>query len=306
MKRYTLENEYLSVIIVPEMGGKSISVYEKGKQFELLAQPRPGYQEAYQKGTSFADCAAFGFDDAFPNIDGGSVLVDGKMIAYPDHGEIWSSPMEVISWDQERNTLELYYKSPLLQYGYEKKILLRDRTIVYAYRITNQGTAAFPFIWAFHCLVRYEEDMRILFPKDTNTFTNVLQSSVLGKAGTQYQVEQTKEGLTARNTNYRFDRVPEAKSRSMEKYYVSDAVKEGLCGYDYPSHEVRCRIRYDAAKLPWLGFFVTAGGFKGDYNCALEPSDGYYDSIETALHNKRCPVAEPGEHKEFEIEIEIA
>lgn len=297
MKTYQLENEKLSVTIVPETGGKSISIYGKEKQFELLAQ-----QRRESTGASFAECAAYGFDDAFPSIDAGSVTVGGRIIDYPDHGEIWSAAMQVKSWEEGKE-VQLYYESPQLHYVYEKKITLRESSAVYTYRITNHGESTFPCIWAFHCLVRYEEDMRIVYPQNTTTFINVLDSPVLGNVQAKYQVKQTREGLFASGTDYRFDRVPEIHSFSMEKYYVGDAINCGRIGYDYPSQDVECRILYDPQKLPYLGFFVTAGGFLGDYNCALEPCDGYYDSIETALKHQRCPMLEPGMSREFDIEI---
>lgn len=300
MESYVLENEKLSVEIVPVQGGKTISIYGKMKKFELLAQKSP--HRAYGSSGAFAD-AAFGFDDAFPCIDAGEVSVGGRKICYPDHGEIWSKPMQVQR--QGNGFLSLSYESPVLQYHYEKDIALRDASVVYAYRIKNCGAHAFPCIWAFHCLVRYEEDMQIRFPKGTDAFVNVLSSAALGQKETVYEVEQVEGGLLSAQTGYRFDRVPVRKSRSVEKYYVKDSVKEGICGYDFPSQDVTCTISYDHEKLPYLGFYVTAGGLWGDYNCALEPCDGYYDSVESAAKNGRCGVLAPGESKEFEIEIKL-
>ena len=71
----------------------------------------------------------------------------------------------------------------------------------------------------------------------------------------------------------------------MVKYYVDQKVKTGFCGYRYPSQGLRCTFRYDPEKLPYLGLWITAGGFRGDYNCALEPANGYYDSIPKAAES---------------------
>lgn len=295
-----LENKQLSVTVEPDMGGKSLSIYDKERHFELLEQKKPG-----RTGKTFAESAAYGYDDAFPCIDPGKVSVGDRMVEYPDHGEVWSSPMKRKQWDREQQVLKMEFESAILDYQYEKKVALQGRSVLYSYRIKNRGEHTFPCIWAFHCLVRYEKDMRILFPAGTDLFENVLDSASLGRKGTKYRTIHTDKGMKAEGSDYLFDRVPDPKSCSMEKYYVAEKVSEGLCGYDYPSQGVRVRIHFDPKKLPYLGFFVTAGGFQGDYNCALEPSSGYYDSIETAVKNGRCPVLGPQESLSFEIRVEI-
>lgn len=305
MKSYVLENEQLSVCIVPEHGGKSVSIYDKERQFELLAQKEERMLQKPEASQSFVESAAYGFDDAFPSIEEGKVDINGSIHYYPDHGEIWSANMEVQQWSQDKQELILSYKGKVIPYTYQKKISLHKYSVCYSYTITNVGNNYFPCLWTCHCLVRYEEDMKILFPHKSHMFVNVLDSKELGKKGTEYITHNINKELDCKDTAYRFDRVPPADTGSMEKYYIKETIKQGRCGYEYPSQGVRCLISYDAMKLPYLGFFVTAGGLKGDYNCALEPCDGYYDSIETALKNKKCVILQPGEQRNFTLEIKL-
>ena len=65
-------------------------------------------------------------------------------------------------------------------------------------------------------------------------------------------------------------------------------------------------LEYDAEKLPYLGVWITAGGFQGDYNCALEPTNGFYDSISKAAGNGKLPVLGAGESMEFDLHISFA
>jgi hypothetical protein len=62
---------------------------------------------------------------------------------------------------------------------------------------------------------------------------------------------------------------------------------------------------YDANKLPYLGFWRTLGGFRGDCNCALEPSNGFYDSIAKAQKNKACPILESGKAFSFQLHMQL-
>lgn len=64
-------------------------------------------------------------------------------------------------------------------------------------------------------------------------------------------------------------------------------------------------LHYDVKKLPYLGVWVTAGGFEGDYNCALEPSDGFYDSVRKAGENGRLPVLASGAAADFGFAVSL-
>lgn len=74
---------------------------------------------------------------------------------------------------------------------------------------------------------------------------------------------------------------------------------------EYPAEGMAVVLTYDPAQLPYLGFWVTAGGFKGEYNCALEPSTGWYDSVDCARRQGCCPVLEPGQEQSFSMTIRV-
>lgn len=251
---------------MPEHGGKISSVFMKQKGFELLFQ---NPKEAYRQAELYAPFEAFeacGFDDAFPTVDACDVTVGGKAVRYPDHGEIWSAKMEC---KMEGAGVTLSYDSKILPCHYEKRVSLNENSVVCRYRIINTGEDAFPYLWVCHCLVNLRPNMKLILP----------------------------ETHAARETVFSGER--------MEKWYYSSPVDEGICGYDYPEQGVRALISYDPGKLPYLGFWMTEGGFRGDRNCALEPATGYYDSIPIALKNRACSVLNPKEAVEFELTISL-
>ncbi len=294
-----LENEQLRCVCLPEFGGKIASIYEKQKGFELLFQnPKPAYRHA-AIGDHFGDYEACGFDDAFPNIDAGVVQTPHGEIQYFDHGEIWSARFHS---QIDGENLTLSYESPYLGYHYEKTLSLLEDTITIQYRITNRSDRSFPCIWACHCLVNYSEDMQIVFPNGTQRIQTVMDTPLLGDANSIYRFP--KDTIDGRD--YDFTSVPPMDGKTMLKYYCADTVLEGVCGYRYPSQGIEARIRYDSSKLPYLGFWLTAGGYRGDCNCALEPTNGFFDSIEIAQKNKKCPELNPGEENVFSISISLA
>ena len=287
-----LENDALKIEFEPHLGGKIVSFLHKRKDFQLAAQGKIHLREPSTPEESFAPYA-FGMDDAFPNIDRERIDWSGRKLEYPDHGEIWSARFEA---RDEPGGVSLEWVSGRFGYRYQKGLHLDGNTLQIRYHITNESKTDIPCFWTWHGLVRYEEDMLVLWPSGTRSFLNVQTTDILGHAGAQYDIE---------NNIYDFARVPKAKPESTAKYYVDHPVHEGRCGLYYPSKDVTFTMEYDRKVLPYLGFWVTAGGFQGDYNCALEPSNGFYDSISTARKNGKLPRLSSGEHMAFELKLAL-
>jgi len=294
-----LENELLSVIVLPSIGGKVASIYKKDKNFELLFQNKEDHYTKPSLYKAFEEYDAAGFDDAFPTIDSCIVSYNNKEILYPDHGEIWSGEFQ---YKMEGELLYLEYHSQILDYEYTKTLSLEGENLVCRYSILNTGNDSFPFIWAFHCLVKCEEDMELFFPRGTEKVITVQNSNMLGAVGTihTYPITRNLQGEA-----YSLNRVLPASFQNTEKYYVSGMVQEGSCGIYYPNQDVRYTLYFDKKKLPYLGFWVTEGGFRGDYNCDLEPTNGYYDDIHIAAKNQSLCFLEPAQPFVFEIRIEL-
>jgi galactose mutarotase-like enzyme len=294
-----LENDCVKVIVLPPIGGKIASIYRKDKEFELLFQNKDNKYRVPKLYESFGEYDASGFDDAFPTIDECEVLYDGNKVLYPDHGEIWSANF---SYEIDNETLVLRYTSLILKYNYKKTIYLEDDKIKVKYEIENYGDKEFPCIWAMHCLVRCENDMELLFPKDTKQVLNVHKSNLLGNVG---QVHPYPIAVDQKGESVNLNKVYSKDANKCEKYYVNGRVNEGYCGAFYPSKKVNYKVYFDKEKLPYLGFWVTEGGFRGDYNCALEPTNGYYDQIEIAKKEQGLFVLKPKGILDFTIKIEL-
>lgn len=297
---YFLENDTLRVVVLPELGGKIASIYYKKQAFELLFQnPKDGFASA-TLGDCFAEHEACGFDDTFPSIDKEVVMVAGKEVTYPDHGEVWTSKCAVT---QNEDSVTLFFHSEILPYSYKKTLSLSaENTLQMAYEIVNTGDITFPCLWTVHSLVNYREDMRLVYPPNSGKaeLTSPNDLFVDRGIGCDFPIAKYVDGTTRD-----FTKVPPAMPPSAQKYYIQGAVQEGWCAYEYPSEKVRATLTYDEKVFPYLGFWITAGAFRGDYNCALEPATGYYDNIARAQKNNACPVLAPGETLEFTLEFSL-
>ncbi len=293
-----LENSQVRVVCLPEFGGKLVSYYDKYKNKEFLFQnPHTGFQHA-TVGSDFSKFEACGLDDAFPSVDAGIVHVADSLVHYPDHGELWSASF---AEKHSKEDIHLCYTSALLPYRYEKTYSLTGAGLRIDYAITNTGEVSFPCIWTLHCLLAYEPDMELLFPAGSSAAIAVLPGSLLGERGAvlPFPLLQSPEmGLID------LRKVDAPCTNGMEKYYLHHPVSEGRCGVQYHQSQTILWFTYDEKKLPYLGFWKTLGGYRGDYNCALEPTNGFYDSIEQAQKNTACPLLLTGSTFKFSLHIQ--
>lgn len=286
-----MENDTVQVVVLPKLGGKLASLKHKRKNFEFAAQTKGKQYKIPEIDAEFSQYDASGLDDAFPSIVGTRVQGENGDRVYPDHGEIWSSPLEYKICGE---CVILFFKSSRFSYTYKKILKLEGNHLNIQYEIQNEQEEPLPCLWAFHGLMCYAEDMELLYPEKTDSFENVLSSPELGETGRHISIE---------NEEYNFSKVPAKTSGTMVKYYVDKKVASGFCGYRYPSYGMECVLEYDAEKLPYLGIWITAGGYRGDYNCAMEPANGYYDDIRIAEKNQSLYWLKKGVPLEFQLKI---
>jgi len=295
-----LENTSLRVVCLPEFGGKLVSLYDMERQKEFLFQnPNDSFRHA-DIGSDFSDFEACGFDDGFPSLVAGSVLVGDELVPYPDHGEIWSASF--VSHIIGHEAISLTYTSKILPYHYQKTYSLDQECLRIEYAITNNGKISFPCFWTLHCLLQYEEGMHLLYPATTREVVNAMPGTRLGNQGDVFPFPLVQRPLTG---VIDFREVDSPDPPCMEKYYINHTMTEGRCGVLYRKSHTVLQFEYDEKKLPYVGFWKTLGGYRGDFNCALEPSNGFFDSIDRAQKNGACPELAPGEEFKFSIRMKV-
>ena len=292
-KAISVENDTLRIVVLPSLGGKTVSLYHKDSGFEFAAQNERGHYPIPTPATLFKHGDASGIDEAFPTVDKSSIIYNDRSYTYTDHGEIWRS---AFNHEPNDHSIVLRYSSSENPYSYTKTISLNDNQVTYHYLIQNTGSCEWPCMWTFHGLFRYEEDMILHYPANTEKFLNAAPGKLLGKVGNIYHID---------DTNYSFRGVPLRSPGAYAKYYCLDKVTEGKCGYTYPSQKMQCLMEYDAKILPYLGFWVTAGGYRGDCNCALEPSTSFYDAMDIAQSNDTLYLLKPQENLEFTLTLTL-
>ncbi|MEG6586087.1 hypothetical protein [Dendrosporobacter sp. 1207_IL3150] len=296
---YSIENSLISLLILPELGAKIASIFYKPQQFEVLFQPADGKYQLANYGANFAEYDTSGADEMFPTIDPCSYPTgDYTGITLPDHGELWSLPWEVTV---DKDGLAARVEGRTLPYVFFRTISLNKSTIRMSYKVRNIGSAAIYGLWAFHGLVACDEFTRIMLP-GVSEVINVHESTILGSVGTRHSfpVSMGINGIEAH-----LNRVGSRSLEKTKKFYAADKQAKGFAGITLNNNQLIYELLFPVDKVPYLGVWVNEGGFKGEYNCALEPATGYFDRLDTAYLLNSIDLLGPGAVKEWYLEIRL-
>ncbi|MCU0664008.1 MAG: hypothetical protein MUC50_16980 [Myxococcota bacterium] len=288
-----LENGTLRLCVLPDLGAKIASILHRPSQFEALFQPPTGQYGFPSYGASFAAHDASGADDMFPTID--ACRYPGQEhvgVECPDHGELWAVP-----WSVERmkdgEGLACRVSGRALPYVFERRITLpASGYLRLEYRIENTSEAPLLGFWAFHGLLACDERSRLELPRAKGApraqVRIVQPSGPLGLPGT---VLDFPAHILPDDTAVDVGAIAPQSAATTKKFYVDGPVETGEAAMTLDQGRLRCALSWDAAIVPYLGVWITEGGFRGDYNAALEPATGFYDDLALAARNGLKPIA---------------
>lgn len=290
-----LENDYISLVLLPQLGAKIASLIYKPQNFEVLAQPALNKYIPAEYGDSFAKYDTSGIDDMYPTIDECMYPYEGYNEKMPDHGELWSIPWMVEIYDDE---IVCRVQGVRFKYEFERRIKLDKNIIRLNYKVKNVGNSPLYGLWAFHGLVACDEESRILI--DEESIMNVHKSGFYGDVGNIHLFPET---FDVEGKKVRVDRIGPKTLEKTEKFYVNGEVKKGEASLTLNRNKLLYKLLFPKDKIPYLGVWINEGGFKGEYNCALEPSNAFYDSVEIAKKYGKIKPLEIEEEQNWYIDI---
>lgn len=267
---YSLKNEYVNITIIPQLGGKII-------EYKTIE----GYQPIFNKDeyiipitSNFADYDTSGIDDCIPTID--SCYLKRFDVVLPDHGEVWYSSMNVDAVGNDYIELSMLLKTLPLKFKKRISIFNYDLKIDYEVQALDDNV---PFLWAFHGLMNLDNCKRI-----HTHLKNIVQV----------------DGYSLPND---INNLMEYEKNKYYKFYYDEIINEGKISLEYD--EFYLHYTYDAAKLKYLGVWITTGGFKNECNIAIEPCNGYYDSLEKAINNDKYIYLNKNEIEKWTVKLSI-
>jgi len=255
-----LETEDIKVYVLLEFGFKIASIYHKGKDKELLSQPRKGEYEMPVYGERFSKYDASGLNDMIPTLES-CEYPDGfyEGITIPDRGEVWSRQwdMEIVE-DGVKGSINL----KTLPVKFSKYVTIKDgNTISIDYEIENLADKEVKYLWTLQSLNVCDDDTEFIFQDDMKNIINV----------------KSNEDLTRLD----YKKISEFRDSRFYKFFFWGQFKEGKVGIDYTKDRIKYIIEYDIKKHPHVGVFVD----KKYGKCSVEPSNGFFDSVSVAHDN---------------------
>ncbi|MCP4404205.1 MAG: hypothetical protein GY801_43720 [bacterium] len=276
-KALVLENEWLAVSILPEIGSKIVSILYKPLNHELLWQepdedlPQIGYATPYGKAESI------GFDEMFPTVSRCFCEDEPWLGAeIPDHGEVRTLPWD---YELEDRCVKLRIHGGRFPYLLEKTVRLDEACVKIDYCATNLSPFDFQYIWAAHPLFTAVPDMEIVVPQGMNSIINSVAGATLQSYGKQYDFPLA---MLDNGEQCSLEKISEKDGVGYQKYYFAGKVPEGWCALYNPEKQLNVGLSFPKEQIPYLGMWVNEGGWGEQYVVAPEPASGAMDRVDFA------------------------
>ena len=278
MPCYVLENESVQVKVLKDFGAKTASFVYKNTGHEFLFQPAKKRYDVPEFADSFEKYDTSGIDDMLPTIDVG--VYPNTRIKTNDHGDLWSK-----RWDMkvEKDKLICSCSSEFPDLLLVRTMSLEDSVLVLRYELKNNDSVDRYYIWAFHGLMNFDDETLLHFGEKSDI------------------IDVTK----IEKSDFDYNDLGAYEDGSSCKWYFKDEISKGLCGFYSKKTGLKLSYIYDTDINKYLGVWVTKGGFKGEYNFAIEPCSGYYDSLERAFVNKKVSVIKKNETLNWYLKLKI-
>lgn len=309
LKKLIIENEKIEIILLPEIGGKMISLKNKKTDKQFLLEPQnnpPRYIKPFY-GADFTQFDTSGFDECFPNISEVNNLKDfssGETINLPDHGELWSK-----SWDYnilDEKSIELFVQGVNLNYLFTKKIELDDNKIFIFYTVKNLSIQDIKFIWSAHPLLKCNSGDKILLPQSVkNVLLNWASDEKLGK----FSDYLNWPFLSKFDTKRDYSIVQNFELGQAMKLFT-DRLNEGYAGLYFIQDDESIFFSFNTNEVTYLGLWLCYGGWptnveKKHYTLAIEPSIGRPDSLAEAIKRNENGLVKAFENIQWQVEISM-
>lgn len=296
-----LENENLSISVLPELGGKMTKIVNKrtGTQFLKQLENEEGELKQPSMGFEFKPPYAFGFDECFPTVAPSQYPFNERVIQWPDHGELWTQHWK---YEQNENSIILKATGINLLYDFQKEITLEGNEIKISYSLKNNLHHTFDYIWSAHPLLEIDEEDELLLPKkidEVSVYYSANEKEAKEKAGWPF--------INGDETDFSIIQ-PRCKDLAMKLFAKN--MKTGKAGLYRKKYDETILFNFDIKKTPHLGLWLCYGGWPenaetGSYTVALEPTTASFDKLSEAIDNDQNRSIKPGEVSTWDMSVKI-
>ncbi len=258
----SLANHDVSVSVVPELGGRIVSLRDRASGREWLDGWMPAAKRRIWHPTDPADFATgpgAGIDECLPTVL--PCKVGGKYL--PDHGDLWNTPADFSGQPAAEGIFECRWKLRSLPLAFERRISFGKRRIVLDYRIENLAAAPPPFLWAWHPLFAWKRGDEMRFARSVKT--------CLTGDGSRLPWPGHEPGCDLSRASFPKGATPAAKVFIGP---LADGAAEIRA-----ANGARLSLKWPAEHFPYAGIWITRGFWKGLHHWAIEPTNAPVDCV---------------------------
>jgi galactose mutarotase-like enzyme len=308
MEMITLENQHLALSVIPELGCKISSIYDKKNAYEWLWQDgnRPFRYPRY--GDPYDAYDISGFDECFPNI-GISSYPNDLAMKLLDHGEIWSIPWSV---SKSSNVMHCQVHGQQFNFDFERIITLEERTVKFEYTVTNYEEFDFISLWSAHALFEVSGDMELSImgnPIMRKEFGFSNRMGPDGDDGYLGQFSGYKWPLTSNESGELFDLSKISLSKPLTDKVVLEADENFHVGLLDISTNRNLTMKFSRKEIPYLGICYNLGAWpSGEFPArwvALEPTNGCTDKLSDSFERGAFSLLAKNESSEWSYSIDF-
>ncbi len=283
-ERLQLASEQVTVVVIPELGARLLSLRDNQSGRDWLWRPdgdlrlwRNRLDDPFTQGT-FA-----GADECIPTI--APCVWQG--LSLPDHGEAWSQAWHLDEASLSEGRIRLDVTLPRSPLRLVREIRLEGSVLFMDYELHNRSSSPQHWLWAWHPLLRIVPGDRLSLPEEVQTW----QIESATRPDTQKGDAWT---WPAPRPDIRLDTLDLGGDKEYVKAFVGP-LREGRACVTNDQSQHGLELQWDTDALPYLGLWLTRGGFQGCHQLAIEPTNLPGDSLaDTCQHHPAQPLPPRG------------
>ena len=286
---HTLANEAVSISLAPELGGRVVSLRDRNSGREWLDGWSPATKRRIwhpTDPTDFNTSPGAGIDECLPTV----LPCRIKRKSLPDHGDLWNQAVELDSTLAKAGTFLSQWTVNSLPLAFERRISLKNRKVLFEYRIENLAETATPFLWAWHPLFSMKRGDQIRFARS--------EKSCLSPGGEE--------------------RIPwpanlpgHDLSRALFPAGATPAAKVFLGPLPKGRAEIkalngaRLSLAWPSELFPYAGIWITRGFWKGLHHWAIEPTNAPVDRLSDIKEPSPLSLLAPREVRTWTLSVSL-
>jgi galactose mutarotase-like enzyme len=277
---FTIANDLAELTVIPQLGAKIVSLRNRHSGHEWMWRPRPFMRLFRNKPEApFETGPLIGADECIPTVS--PCFWQHELI--PDHGELWSIPWQIDESLLAQNILGTCARFPVSPFTLQRQISLRRSEFVFDYKLISHSRQPQRFLWAFHPLLPITSDTVLdLHPAPSN----VLVTAVTGLAS-----------ITAGSLRPWPSPFPETCLERLQlgpqpayiKLFADLSEHHRGCASIRQGRERLC-FSFETAQVPFIGIWITRGGWNGYTHLSIEPTNAACDSLDRVPETNRTVV----------------